>query len=80
MGRRMTSEIRQTLRELAVAELDWEGELPDGAIADYLDSLQRMALVVAVEDEFRIVLEPDDEERIETIDDLVTIIRRKRDA
>jgi acyl carrier protein len=39
-----------------------------------------MALVVAVEDEFQIVLEPDDEERIETIDDLVTIIRRKRDA
>jgi acyl carrier protein len=65
---------------LAVAELDWEGELPDGAIADHLDSLQRMALVVAVEDEFQIVLEPDDEERIETIDDLVTIIRRKRDA
>lgn len=74
------NDIRQTLHTLAVRDLDWTGALPDGALADHLDSLQLMTLVVAVEDQFRIALEVSDEDQIETIDDLVATIERKRHA
>ena len=42
-----------------------------------LDSLQLQGLAVEVENHFRICLEPEDEEAIETIGDLVEIIRAK---
>jgi acyl carrier protein len=42
-----------------------------------LDSLQLIALVVEVENRFRVCLEPEDEARIATIGDLVEVIRRR---
>lgn len=70
--------IRDQLLDIAHHELDWEGELPRGALMDSFDSLQLMTLVIAVEDRFRIFLEPEDEERIATIDDLIDVIEAKR--
>jgi acyl carrier protein len=42
-----------------------------------LDSLQLQGLAVEVENHFRICLEPEDEEAIETVGDLVTIVQAK---
>ncbi|MDQ3036728.1 MAG: acyl carrier protein [Myxococcota bacterium] len=77
----MTPEtIRQVLSDIAHEELAWQGALPDAELASAFDSMQRLTLVVAVEDRFRICLDPDDEERIRTVDDLVGVIRGKLDA
>ena len=74
------NEIRNTLREIARLQLDWNDELPVGPLVEAFDSLEMMTLVVAVEDTFAIALEPEDEERIATIDDLVEAIERKTHA
>lgn len=42
-----------------------------------LDSLKRLTLAVEVENRFRICLEEEDEEAIETVGDLVRVIRGK---
>jgi hypothetical protein len=71
------SSIETRLLALAHDELDWSGSLPSGALADHFDSMQLMTLVVAVEDRFEIVLEPEDEAAITTVDDLIATIERK---
>lgn len=77
----MTPEtIRAVLTEIAHDELSWQGQLPEAELASAFDSMQRLTLVVAVEDRFRICLEEEDEERIQTVDDLVGVIRKKLDA
>jgi acyl carrier protein len=43
-----------------------------------LDSLKRIELVIRIENEFRVRLEPEDEEEITTLGDLVDIVRRRR--
>ena len=43
-----------------------------------LDSLKRIELVIRIENEFRVRLEPEDEGRIVTLGDLVEVIRRRR--
>ena len=43
-----------------------------------LDSLKRIELVIRVENEFRVRLEPEDEAEITTLGDLVDVIRRRR--
>lgn len=72
--------IEEDLIEIARLELDWDGELPSGPLANHFDSMQLMTLVVAVEDRFEIILEPEDEEAIETVNDLLEVIRSKRDG
>jgi acyl carrier protein len=69
-------EVRRLARErLALtAELDADSRL----IEDLgLDSLQLQGLAVEVENHFRICLEPEDEEGIETVSDLVDAIQKK---
>jgi acyl carrier protein len=74
----MTQEsIKQVLSEIARDELAWDGQLPEAELATAFDSMQRLTLVVAVEDRFRICLEEEDEERIRTLDDLVALIEKK---
>lgn len=64
--------IREALREL---EIPNPVELDTCVLGDLgLDSLQRIALVIEIENRFRVCLEPEDEERIATIGDLVRII------
>lgn len=43
-----------------------------------LDSLKRIELVIRIENEFRVRLEPEDEEEITTLGDLVDVVRRRR--
>lgn len=42
------------------------------------DSLKRIELVIRIENEFRVRLEPEDEEEITTLGDLVDVVRRRR--
>lgn len=72
------TDIRQTLRNIVRDELCWEGEIAGQTLVETFDSLQLLTLVVAVEDQFRIELAPADEERIDTLDDLVELIEAKR--
>jgi acyl carrier protein len=72
-----TTEIRSTLAELAQTELRLEGALPEGDLADQLDSMQRLTLVVAIEDRFLICFEPEDEVGVVTLQDLVATIQIK---
>lgn len=43
-----------------------------------LDSLKRIELVIRIENEFRVRLEPEDEDRVTTLGDLVDVVRRRR--
>ena len=75
----MTKEdIVNTLTRLAKEELSWEA-LPSGSFSQHLDSMQRMSLVVAIEDHFCICFEPEDEEEIDTLESLVHMIALKLD-
>lgn len=65
-----TATVKARIVELARSELRLDGELPEGDLAETLDSVQRLTLAVAVEDTFEVVLEPDDEAAIATLDDL----------
>lgn len=69
------SEIREALARLGRGVQI--AELPDGELASSLDSVQRLSLVVAIEDHFRVVFSPEDEERIRTVDELVAAIGQK---
>jgi acyl carrier protein len=64
-------EIREVLEKLVKVPL------PDGELADSLDSMQRLSLVVAIEDHFEICFEPEDDEAVRTVDDVVAVIRGK---
>lgn len=45
-----------------------------------LDSLRRIELVIEVENRFRVRLEPEDEEDVETLGDLADVICRRAGA
>jgi acyl carrier protein len=71
---------REILR-IAREELKLEGEPPgDGApLAERLDSLALLALVVAVEDRFRVILTDDDAVRARSLEDLARIVAARAD-
>ena len=48
-----------------------------GDLADALDSVQRLTLVVAIEDHFQISFDPEDEGDARTIDGVVSLVMRK---
>ncbi len=45
-----------------------------------LDSIRLMTLAAEVENHFRVILEPEDEERIKTVSDLVDIVASKLES
>jgi len=80
----MTSEqILEALREILREKLAVDRPVGPATrvVGDLeLDSLQRIELVIEVENHFRICLEPEDEEKIETVQDLVRVIEDRQDA
>ena len=70
-------QIQEELSTVAIRELKLEGALKPGDIADQLDSVQRLTLVVAIEDHFKVCFDPNDEEQIHDVNDLVSLIHRK---
>ena len=74
--------IRDALAEIA-RNLGLPGELrPELRLVEDLglDSVGLVALAVAVEDHFRICLEPEDEAEIRTVGDLLRVLQRKLDV
>ena len=71
----MTTTLRAELEALVADQLNTP--LPSGDLADHLDSIQLLSLVVAIEDHFKIAFEPDDEDAAKTLDDVLTILRNK---
>ncbi len=73
------SEILAGVAEVARTHLGWNGALSRDmplAAALALDSLRQLTLIVEIESRFRVAL--DDEASLETVGDLVSMIRRKR--
>ena len=70
-------ELRATVAEVAHEELKWEGPLPEGDLGAHLDSVQRLTLVVALEDRFEVCFDPDDDEGVRSIDDVVRVLQAK---
>lgn len=79
--------IRDILEEMDVRPADSAVSSEDGRVPlrrdlhlvrDLdLDSLKRIELVIRIENEFRVRLEPEDEGEITTLGDLVDVIRRR---
>jgi acyl carrier protein len=68
------------IAEVARLHLGWEGEVtPEMRLVEdlRLDSLRLLTLAAEVENRFRVRLDEQDEEAIETVGDLVAIVRRK---
>lgn len=65
------------LMQLAHRELDLTDDVSLDNLAEELDSMQRLALVVAIEDHYEICFDPDDEEDIVRFTDVVTLVHRK---
>jgi acyl carrier protein len=68
------------IADVARRHLGWEGELaPEMRLVEdlRLDSIRLLTLAAEVENRFRILLDELDEGAIETVGDLVAIVRRK---
>ena len=72
--------ILSGIAEVARRHLDWQGPFtPEMRLVEdlRLDSVRLLTLAVEVENRFRVLLDEADEGRIETVGDLVAIVRRK---
>jgi acyl carrier protein len=69
-------EIRGVLAGLAKTALGWEGPLPETSLSSNFSSMQIIAFVVAIEDRFGLRLDPADAMGIDTMPDLINLIRR----
>lgn len=68
------------IAEVARLHLGWEGALtPEMRLVEdlRLDSVRLLTLAAEVENRFRVLLDEVDEARIETVGDLVEVVRRK---
>jgi len=76
------AEILAGVAEVARRHLGWQGEMGrDQPIVETLklDSLRLLTLVVEIENHFRVMLDEGSEQGIETVGDLVDVIRSKLD-
>ena len=71
--------IRETLNDLVLRELHLGRALTDGDLTSQLDSMQRLTLVVAIEDHYQICFEPEEDETVDTIDEVIALIAMKLD-
>jgi len=75
------ADVRARIVQIASAELGLDPAaleaLGTGDLARHLDSVQRLTLVVAIEDAFQICLDPDDEAELVRLDDVVRLVRSR---
>jgi len=75
--------ILAAIGEVARAHLGWEGILtPELRLVEdlRLDSIRLLTLAAEVENRFRVLLDEGDEAGIETVGDLVAVVRGKLDV
>lgn len=66
--------LREEIISLVRAELRLTDEVPTGDLSESFDSVQRLQLVVAIEDHFEIAFDEEDDEGIATLDDVVKVV------
>lgn len=74
------SMILEGIAEVVRQRLDWQGPLtPDMRLIEdlRLDSVRLLTLAAEVENRFRVFLDEADEMGIQTVADLVAVVRRK---
>ena len=74
------AEILDGIAEVARVHLGWEDELtPEMRLVEdlRLDSIRLLTLAAEVENRFQVMLAEEDEQGIETVGDLVSVVRRK---
>lgn len=76
----MTDDLVATLHRIAQQSLRLSGPIPEGDLAEHFDSVERLTLVVAIEDHFEITFDEAEEDEVRTFDDVVALIRRKLEA
>lgn len=69
--------LRDAVAAIARDQLGWTRPLPDGDLAEALDSVDRLAFVVAIEDHFQIAFDPEDDAQVRTLDDVLAVIHRR---
>ena len=75
--------ILEGIAQVAQEHLGWQGPLtPDMRLVEdlRLDSIRLLTLAAEVENRFRVLLDEADELALETVGDLVAIVRRKLGA
>ena len=75
-------EIRHAVLQLARRELALPPEQVDQLqddtdLGQHLDSIQRLSLVVGIEDHFQLCFEPEDDEQAVTLGDVITIVQAR---
>ena len=66
-----------TIQQLVKEELSWEQDLPMEHFSEHLDSMQKLSLLVAIEDHFEIAFNEEDDAQINTLHELVERIHHK---
>ena len=68
--------IAETVTKMAQEILDVT-EIPNIPIREAFDSMNRLSLMVAIEDHFLIAFEPEEEDAIDSLEDLIQCIQQK---
>ena len=69
--------IKATLQKLVQQELGWTQEIPSENLSAHLDSIQRLNLLVCIEDHFQIAFDEDEDHSINTLEQLLDMIHQK---
>lgn len=72
--------LQDTLAEIYEAQLRKSPPALDAELAEHLDSVERLTLVVAIEDRFEICFEPEDEDQVHTLGDVLRLLETKLEA
>ena len=69
-------DIALTVKNMAQEILN-VSEMPNVPIREAFDSMNRLSLMVAIEDHFLIAFEPEEEDAIDSLEDLIQCITQK---
>ena len=72
--------LLSTLKTLAETVLEQPVTFSDQPLSEQLDSMQRLSLMVAIEDHFEIIFEPEEEQEITGVQSLLRMIEAKCQA
>lgn len=68
------NQIQNEIRDIANSTLNINGKTLGIKLSEELDSVDRLSLIVAIEDHFGIAFEPSEDSLINTLDDLIKLI------
>ncbi|MDG1479610.1 MAG: acyl carrier protein [Myxococcota bacterium] len=68
------SALRAEISALIIRELRLTEGMPEGDLSESLDSVQRLSLVVAIEDHYEIMFDEEDDTAVTTLDEVVQLV------